>query len=169
MFLIALSTLAFAAPDAGSGAVRLTGGAGTSEVGAAVRAGLEGEVWVLPRLAVGARAAGGIDGLDTGRMVVVGEALMPIRALGGEALSIVITPGLGVVDRYEYDTDVALSTAGVSIDPGTEHEGLASSASIAAGLYGRMSVVSVTLGPRIETYAFRTSSTTLQLGLGLGW
>lgn len=161
---LAAASPAFAAPaDQGSGAVRLSVGGGAAEVGESARVGVDGEFWVLPRMGVGARLSGGLDGFDDGRTVFLGEVLVPLRLVGGTRLSLVATPGLGV----------AQLTARPGIDGGVEGEtlpiGTTSSASLALALNGRIGFFSFAVGPRFETYAFRGVAGSMNVGAGVGW
>jgi hypothetical protein len=171
MLAALLVSVAFAEePRVGSGTVRLGAGAGVSEVGASGRVSGEGEVWVMKRLGVGLRAVGGIDGLDTGRTLLVVEPTLPIRVIGGQDLALILTPGIGIasVNSYvakaeldeNYDTDVSTDS---------QYEGVAMSASVFGGLYGRMGFLAMTAGPRYEVYNFKDQAVTLNLAVGVGW
>ncbi len=154
------------APRRGGGAVRVGAGAGVSEVGASVRVGGQGEVWAMYRLGVGLRAGAGVDGLTTGRTVVFGEVVGPVRVLGGDDLAIVLTPGLGAAWLTAYTSQATLES-GVTAD--TTAVGLTSSASLAAELYGSFGFLSFTAGPRVETFGFQTVAGTMNFGVGIGW
>ena len=163
--------LAHAADDgdssrSGGGAVRVGAGAGVSEVGASVRVGGQGEVWAKYRLGVGLRLGAGVDGLTTGRTVLFGEVVAPLRVLGGDDLAVVLTPGLGAAWLTAYESSATVES-GVTAD--TTAVGLKSSASIAAELYGRFGFLSFTAGPRVESFGFNTVAGTLNFGVGIGW
>jgi hypothetical protein len=169
--LLVSSGLALAEePRVGSGTIRLGAGAGVSEVGASGRVGAEGEVWVMKRLGVGLRGAGGIDGLNTGRTLIVVEPTLPIRVIGGQDLSLVLVPGVGVASMTAYEANAQLDeNYNPDISTDSQYEGLAMSASVFAGMYGRMGFLAMTAGPRYEVYAFRDQAVTLNLTIGAGW
>lgn len=171
LFLITMA-LADDAPDksgAGSGSIRLGGGAGVADVGGAVRLGVEGEQWVLSRLGLGLRGGFGIDGLNDGRQMILGEVLVPLRVLGNDSLALVLAPGIGIAHLAAYRTQASADEEDVGITVDTTDRGLTSSASLGANLYGRLGFLAMAVGPRYETYGFRTSTLTLQLTVGLGW
>lgn len=154
------------APRRGGGAVRVGAGAGVSEVGASVRVGGQGEIWAKYRLGVGLRLGAGVDGLTTGRTVIFGEVVAPLRILGGDDLAVVLTPGLGAAWLTAYASSATLED-GVTAD--TTAVGLKSSASLAAELYGRFGFLSFTAGPRVESFGFNTVAGTMNFGVGIGW
>lgn len=161
---LAASSSAHAAPsDQGAGAVRVSFGGGAAEVGGAARVGLDGEFWVLPRMGVGARLSGGMDGFDDGRSVFLGEVLVPLRLVGGDRLSLVATPGLGVAQL------TARPPPDGGVDAQTLPIGTTSSASLGLALNGRIGFLSLAAGPRFETYAFRGVAGSMNVGVGVGW
>ena len=167
---LSLFLFLFAPAHAGplSGAVRLGGGAGISEIGGAVRINVEAEEWLRPHLAVGVRAGGGADGLDRGRLLLGGEVLVPVR-LGGDALAIVLVPGLGLAWHSDYVTTATLTGSSPTVAGETTEQGFGPEASLGLQLSGRMAFLSMAIGPRIETLGFRSASATLNLSLGVGW
>lgn len=169
LFLFLVGLAHAEAPRAGSGSLRATVGGGVSELGGSARAGGEAEVWIAPRVGLGARGSAGVDGLTEGRTLVVGELTLPLRPLGGEELSIVLVPGFGAAWHSDYALTAARDGEDVSFDAELVPRGYVPSASAAALLYGQMGFISLAVGPRVEWLDFQLASATANLGLGVGW
>jgi hypothetical protein len=168
--LLFLAAVAHAeAPRVGSGALRAEVGGGVSELGGAAHLGAQTEIWAFRRLGFGLRGATGVDGLTEGRAFVLGEALLPLRPIGGEELSLVLVPGAGAAWHSDYLTTVSATREVASLDAETVPRGYEPTGSLAALIYGQMGFISLSLGPRIETIGYDTWSGTANIGLGVGW
>lgn len=137
--------LALVQPAHAIAALRLGGGAGTSNVGPAVRFGLDTEVWLTKRVGVGGRAAAGVNG---GEPLLILEPAVAFRVVGGKLLSLVVEPGLGLA---------MLPASG----------GTMGSASVFTGIQSNILLLSLSAGPRFETLGFKQNAVTLNVGIGI--